>query len=58
MHQSYPWYRGNYRGGLDEVSLYKRALRPAEIHAIFAAGKNGKRKPGHTTRVEILEKHP
>jgi serine/threonine protein kinase len=58
MHQSYPWYRGNYRGGLDEVSLYKRALSPAEILAIYNAGKNGKRKPGHKTRVESLERHP
>ncbi len=46
MHQSYPWYRGNYRGGLDEVSLYKRALSPAEVLAIYSAGQNGKRKPG------------
>jgi hypothetical protein len=57
MHQSYPWYRGNFRGGLDEICLYKRALSPAEIQAIFAAGKNGKRKPGHKTQVEILERH-
>jgi hypothetical protein len=45
MHQSYPWLQANYRGGLDEVSLYKRALSPAEIQAIYSAGPNGKRKP-------------
>ncbi len=45
MHQSYPWFQGNFRGGIDEVSLYKRALSPAEIQDIYSAGKNGKGKP-------------
>jgi RNA polymerase sigma factor (sigma-70 family) len=44
MHPSYPYYDGNFRGGIDEVSLYKRALSPTEIGAIYQAGRAGKRK--------------
>ena len=54
MHQSHPWFQGNFRGGLDEVSLYKRALRPAEIQAIFAAGHYGKRKLADITETQQL----
>lgn len=36
---------GQYRGDLDEVSLYDRALGDAEIQGIFAAGSAGKCKP-------------
>lgn len=43
MHASYPWFQGNFRGGIDEVSLYKRALSPAEIQAIYKARHAGKR---------------
>jgi subtilisin-like proprotein convertase family protein len=41
MHPS-PWLDCNFRGNLDEVSLYNRALETAEIQAIVAAGKAGK----------------
>lgn len=44
MHPSYPYYDGNFHGGIDEVSLYKRALSPTEIQAIYQAGRAGKRK--------------
>lgn len=44
MHPSYPYYDGNFQGGIDEVSLYKRALSPVEIQAIYQAGRAGKRK--------------
>jgi len=33
---------GSYRGDLDEVSLYNRALTDAEIQGLFAAGSTGK----------------
>jgi hypothetical protein len=36
---------GHYRGDLDEVSLYDRALSDAEIQGIFDAGSAGKCKP-------------
>jgi hypothetical protein len=36
---------GHYRGDLDEVSLYDRALTDAEIQGVFAAGSAGKCKP-------------
>jgi hypothetical protein len=36
---------GIYTGLMDEVTLYNRALAPAEIAAIHAAGAAGKRKP-------------
>ena len=36
---------GRFRGDLDEVSLYDRALTDAEIQGIFAAGSAGKCKP-------------
>lgn len=44
MHPSYPYYDGNFHGGIDEVSLYKRALGPNEIAEIYRAGRAGKRK--------------
>lgn len=31
-----------YRGGLDELSMHKRALTWAEVRAVFLAGKEGK----------------
>ncbi len=31
-----------YAGGLDEFSLYQRALSPCEVNAIFNAGSRGK----------------
>ncbi len=35
-----------FQGGMDEVSLYQRALTPAEIQAVFLAGADGKcRRP-------------
>jgi hypothetical protein len=40
---------GRYRGDLDEVSLYDRALGDAEIQAIFNAGSAGKCKPACAT---------
>ncbi|MEO7326657.1 MAG: LamG domain-containing protein [Dokdonella sp.] len=36
---------GHFRGDLDEVSLYDRALTETEIQGIFAAGSAGKCKP-------------
>lgn len=44
LHPSYPNYDGNFRGGIDEISLYKRALSPKEIEGIYQAGRAGKRK--------------
>ena len=32
----------NFRGSLDEISLYKRALSSAEIQGIYQAGSDGK----------------
>ena len=34
-----------YKGLIDEVELYNRALRPTEIQAIYRAGSWGKCKP-------------
>ncbi|MDE3149393.1 MAG: hypothetical protein KGL37_07980, partial [Acidobacteriota bacterium] len=45
MHPSFPSFRGNFRGGIDEVSIYRRALAAPEIQAIYAARQHGKRKP-------------
>jgi len=36
---------GHYRGLIDEVEFYNRALGPTEIQAIFAVGARGKCKP-------------
>lgn len=36
---------GNYRGDLDEVTLYGRALQDEDIAALFAAGSTGKCRP-------------
>src|SRR5262249_17448689 len=36
---------GVFHGRIDELSLYQRALSPAEIHAIYAAMNNGKFEP-------------
>lgn len=36
---------GNFRGNMDEVSLYRRALSAAEVGATYAAGPCGKCKP-------------
>ena len=33
-----------YRGDLDELSIYRRALTPAEVKSVFAAGSKGKCK--------------
>jgi hypothetical protein len=35
---------GNWDGEIDELSVYKRALNPAEIQSIFTAGFEGKQK--------------
>jgi hypothetical protein len=45
-HSSQPG-RFNYpfRGLIDELSLYNRALSPSEIEAIYAAGRAGKTSP-------------
>ena len=32
---------------IDELAIFNRALSASEIQAIFAAGQDGKRKPGH-----------
>lgn len=40
--QGYPGSGDLYSGGLDEVSIYNRALSPSEISAIYAAGHSGK----------------
>ena len=36
-----------FNGLIDEVDVFNRALSASEIQAIFAAGQDGKRKPGH-----------
>jgi hypothetical protein len=40
-----------FYGGLDEISLYNRALTANEVAAIFNAGSAGKCKPGETACV-------
>ncbi len=42
LHPSYPAVNANFKGAIDEVSLYHRALLPAEVQSIFAAGSAGK----------------
>jgi len=42
LHPSYPRLDANYRGVIDEVSLYGRALTDAEIAAIYNARNGGK----------------
>lgn len=37
-----PGSAGFFSGGLDEVSLYKRALNPEEIYSVFSSGSAGK----------------
>ncbi len=39
----YPWWY--YKGLMDEVSIYNRALSPTEIQAVYGAGSAGKCKP-------------
>jgi len=39
------FWPGNLNGLVDEVSLYNRALSPAEIAGIYEAGSGGKPKP-------------
>ncbi|MBV9241831.1 MAG: LamG domain-containing protein, partial [Acidobacteria bacterium] len=39
---------GNYKGSLDEFSIYSRVLSPSEILAIFQSQTNGKCKPAAT----------
>ncbi len=36
------WLEGYFRGSLDEISFYNRALSAAEIQGIYAAGSAGK----------------
>ncbi len=43
-----------YAGQMDEITLYKRALSPVEIHAIFAAGHAGKREASLRTGMRAL----
>ena len=38
----YGSYVGQFKGGIDEPSIYNRALSPAEIYAIYHAGSLGK----------------
>ncbi len=38
-----------FSGGMDEMSIYSRALSPAEIAAIYSAGSEGKCAPATTT---------
>jgi len=40
---------GNWDFGIDELSLYRRALSTSEIQAIFQAGSHGKCKPAAPT---------
>jgi hypothetical protein len=42
LHPAYPRIDCNYRGGIDEVSIYRRALTAAEVQTIYAAGAAGK----------------
>src|SRR6185295_10055236 len=42
MHPNFPRLDLNFRGGIDEVSLYGKALTAAEIAGIFNAGTGGK----------------
>src|SRR6266478_10135357 len=38
----YPRLDLNFRGGIDELSMYRRTLSPAEIQGIYSAGSAGK----------------
>ena len=42
LHPSYPAVDCDFRGGIDEVSVYARALSSAEVQAIYNAGSGGK----------------
>jgi hypothetical protein len=42
MHPDYPRLDLNFRGGIDEVSLYGKALTADDIRRIFNAGSGGK----------------
>jgi hypothetical protein len=45
-------YQGQmFRGMIDELSIYKRALSPGEINAIYRAGASGKISPSTTAIV-------
>lgn len=44
MHPS-PWLDCNFRGTIDEVTLYNRVLTPTEIQTIYVTGSAGKCKP-------------
>jgi hypothetical protein len=41
-HPSYPDFDANFRGGIDELSIYNRALTATEVAAIYLAGSGGK----------------
>ena len=42
LHPNYPRLNANFKGGIDEVSLYNRALSRGEVQSIFDAGHSGK----------------
>lgn len=51
--------RGDARGGtfwgmVDELSVYQVALSDSEIHAVYAARQDGKRRPGDSTQTQQL----
>lgn len=41
-----PAFGQYFKGAMDEVSIYNRALSQSEIQAIYSAGSSGKCKPG------------
>src|SRR5262249_46822379 len=45
-----PGYPGAFHGALDEVDVFNRALTALEVHALFAAGPDGKCPPGEHPR--------
>src|SRR5262249_44160151 len=45
LHPAYPRLDLNFRGGIDELSMYRRALSQGEIQGIYNAGGGGK-SPG------------
>jgi len=47
-----------FQGGMDEISLYRRALTGAEIQSIVAGGASGKTFPGNPQTLQVTATHP
>lgn len=54
-HSSSPSWPYGFRGRLDELSIYKRALSASEVKAIYAAGAAGKFNPAAGVPANLAE---